>query len=449
MEVVNFSNTVENKNGFLKESFLAFIAFFDWLTPQKIILFLIFLQPFLESARDPILDIARHLIQRFVALLLIMVFIWQYFSAKTNSIPQRFGIEVPLAFYVLSAFTSVGFAMINAEIDYSKVGIAFFTLPLLISTAYLFPVFLTKKETDFKVFKSIVFSFFVVIGFGVFQLIFNLMTKSFGYRLSSIFYDPNIFSRFILIGLFFIIAHLVYAKKYIIKKNILISLVCFGLICLVFTFSRSGYATFLLGLIVLTIFSKNRKIKVGVVLSAIVIGILSFSFLNIQRNFSEMGSLIEPSSFNRLQLLFAGVDIIMDNWLLGIGYTNFPSFYVKNYVEGLFNMTLFNYEMLGYAISIHNWFVEVWAEQGIIGLISFVTIFVLLLKKIKKLIELTSSDTHKSLLIGSYLMICLFLFHGLFYHTFISQFYFWVMLGVVFVFISAAQLENKLNLSIE
>ena len=152
-------------------------------------------------------------------------------------------------------------------------------------------------------------------------------------------------------------------------------------------------------------------------------------------------SFVEPSAFNRIQIVLGGLDIFSKHWLTGIGYTNFQNYFASNYIEGALAMSLSSYEELGFTVSIHNWCVELLAEQGIIGLVGFCWLFFLFFRTLRQARRATTDKTLNALLIGHILMIFTFLFHGFFYHTFISQFFFWVMSG--FALSTSAAVERE------
>ncbi len=423
-----------------KENILALIAFFDLFTPKRILVALLFLQPLFDFTKSAELNFIRHISLRLITIWLLLFAVWLITRKLKNVYKFSFGVEKALGLYILTAILSSIYAFLFIEIDTAKVITSLFTLPLLLTIAYLFPFYFDKKNDYELLFKGIIYSLAFVSVYGILQYFLGLATLTPGFRISSVFHDPNIFSRYILIGSFFVISHLLFSKKHIISKTSLIIILIISLGCLFLTFSRSGYATFFIVLIIFLFFHQNKKLKYIIIPPIILISIAAFIFLYSQRVFVG-DSIIEESSFNRIQLIFAGLDMISNNWFTGIGYTNFPFIYSENYVVGVFQMSLYQYEMLGGAVSIHNWFVEVWAELGIFGLIAFLWFFIVLLKKIKRAVVKTSDEKVKSLLVGSYMMILIFLLHGFFYHTFISQFFFWIMLGVVFVLTSLVENE--------
>lgn len=441
MATVIRKNNLFSRIQFAENFSISINYFLDTITPKRLIIAIVLFQPFLEFSRHLELDILRHIIQRLLVIFLFFFFLWQYFKSPISKKIESFGIEKPLIIYFVTSLLSVIISSQLYEIDLIKSITALITIPILYMNAYLFPVWINDINSIKKIYKAILFSVFIVSFYGIIQFIVFSFITSTPFRLSSIYIDPNIFSRFILIGIFFIITQFIFTKKTLIDKKYLIIVLLMALFCLLFTFSRSGYATFFIGLVILAFFSNSKKVKFLSVFSILVLGAISFAFLFSQRTFVG-GEIIEQSSFNRIQLILGGIEIITEHPLFGIGYANFANYYSKNFVESLFRMSMYDYEMMGFTSHIHNWVVEVWAEQGIFGLIAFVWLFISLFKTIKSELRKNQNIYIKPLLISSYLMVCIFLLHGFFYHTFISQFYFWVLLGISFSIISVSR---KLN----
>ena len=419
-----------------KEFIFSILALGIWFTPERILLTFLFLQPYLDFTDNPGLNIVKHLLLRFIAIYLFLITILS--TIQSNKRINKSGLELPISLYIITAFLSSGIAIISSNAEIIDSIISLVTLPLLILLIYIFPYWFDNKKVIVYGVKIFLYSSFTVVIIGLFQLLyFSLFPPDRGFRVTSIFHDPNIFARFLLFGIYFVLSILLFSKEKILSKRFLLTFLVLSFICLLYSFSRSGYATFIVGCFVFAMFVKSKKLKAGIIISGIMVGIAAFLFLSTHRIFN--GSFItEPSNFNRIQLVFSGIQMIENHWLIGIGYTNFPYIFIKS-LQGSIAISLFNYEMMGYQTSIHNWLIEVWAEQGIFGLISFIWLFAAIFKKLKKARRLNNDSLLHSFLIGFTLMIFVFLFHGFFYHTFISQFFFWVFLGFLLSTIKVAE----------
>jgi len=210
--------------------------------------------------------------------------------------------------------------------------------------------------------------------------------------------------------------------------------------------SRSGYLTLFIGLFIFSFLFKGKKYKIIAFVTVFLLGLIGILLLATQRDFFGGTAILEASSLNRIQLILGGIEIIQNNWLFGIGYTNFGNYYVATYVSDTLRISAFNYFMLGYATSIHNWLIEVWAEQGIFGLIAFVYLFGSVTWYLFNNFRKTNNSILKVCLSSFLLMISVFLIQGFFYHTFLFHFFFWLMFGFtisLIIFLEKNKLINK------
>jgi len=152
---------------------------------------------------------------------------------------------------------------------------------------------------------------------------------------------------------------------------------------------------------------------------------------------------LDRSTLNRVQIILGAVDIVKKHWLIGIGYTNFEPYFADNYLESTLRTDLENYEEQGYTVSMHNWLMEILSEQGVVGLAAFMWFFYLLFKKIIAARKATQNPTFRAILFGHLLMLLAFLVQGFFYHTFISQFPFWMYAAFAMSTVVAADNEFR------
>jgi O-antigen ligase len=303
------------------------------------------------------------------------------------------------------------------------------TIALLLLFIKVIPYWFNSFDSIFRVINVYVFATIIIDLFGILEFVLNrLILNDIFFRMSSVFKDPNIYARFNLIAIFFLLSILFFQKN--LTKNHKVyysSALILTIVCVFLSLSRSGYLTFVLGLIVFSFLFKGKQYKIiviGIVSLFTIIGVL---LLATQRDFFGGTAVVETSGINRIQLILGGIRIIKDNWLLGIGYSNFGNFYITTYVSKILKTTEFTYYMMGYATSIHNWLIEVWVEQGIIGLLAFIFLFSNILKYLFSTFKKESDPLKRVCLSSFYLMTCVFLIHGFFYHTFIFHFFFWLM----------------------
>ncbi|HTX19816.1 MAG TPA: O-antigen ligase family protein [Bacteroidota bacterium] len=412
------------------------------ISPSRILLVLLFFLPFLDFTGDEPIDLAKHILFRTLAVGLLTYSIVVVAIKGGRRFPAL-SLGLPLTAYAATAFLSVASAVLNSRIAGNRAFLALATLPMLISFLYVTPYWVNTRQMVLKGVRVLLLSVLTagLIGLAEIALHF-LLPAQIPIRVSSVFHDPNIFSRFLATGIFFAGALLLFNVHDVFPRKALWLILSVSFVCLFFTLSRSGTGTVLVGVVLLALLAKRRKLALFLALLVPILGMLALAFLIYARQFGN-NAFIEPSNINRIQLIIAGLDMIRQHWLLGIGYTNYSYVFVQSYFNSTMAVSLVNYEMLGYQTSIHNWLIEVWAEQGIFGVVGFVWFFGSLFRRLRAARARSVDKTLQAILAGYTLMFFAFLFHGFFYHTFISQFFFWVNAGFATAAITAANRENS------
>ena len=143
----------------------------------------------------------------------------------------------------------------------------------------------------------------------------------------------------------------------------------------------------------------------------------------------------DSSTSFRFNVYQAVIQMIKDNWLLGIGVGN------KNFREiyGLYMRTGFD------ALSTYNVFTELWVESGIFALLSFLAYLVILVKK--ALSYILAGKEHQIIIVVALISILSVMVHGIFDTIFFRpqvQFIFWTMTAFISAVLYADNCEcNK------
>ncbi|MBW7886975.1 MAG: O-antigen ligase family protein [Bacteroidetes bacterium] len=421
---------------------LSIITSISSITPIQLILFLTLFLPIFDFTDNTILNIIRHALLRFIigyiAIYTLIILSQQKALLRFPSL----NFEKPLLLYTVTIVISVVFSLLKSQMIFTRALFSVLTYPLLIVTFYVIPFWFDTKTLQVRIARYLIYSFYWTIILSIILVLLSFFSPSlFGFtRLSSIFHDPNIFARFLLFGIFYMLSFYFFDTTNTFRKNHLIIFCLLALICLVLTLSRSSLLTLMFGIIVFAFLLKNRKkefLTISVVLIICIVAIIIIFILRIESN--AQSAVLELSTFNRLQILIGGIDILKKNWLFGIGYTNFQNFYASNYMQNAMSMTLEMYEQKGFTVSMHNWFLEVFCEQGIFGLIGFIWFFYSFFKELVRSIKNTNDRFYKPLLIGHSFLLATYLIQGFFYHTFISLFSFWIYAGFAVSTIKAAE----------
>jgi len=216
--------------------------------------------------------------------------------------------------------------------------------------------------------------------------------------------NPNLLAGFLIPCMTAGIALTFWSKKWL--KLPFIGMTFFILVALVMTGSRGGYLALLVMAVTLFLtighllwheaaLKTHHKLKAAWILSglsACVAVVLAMAFLSPIRNrFLSIFAMREDSSNSYRLNVWASVwKMIQDNWWMGIG----PGNNTFKLVYGLYMIPGYN------ALSAYSIFLEIWAEQGILGLLAF--LFLLLTAFARTLVGLyTRAPIAQKLLIGT------------------------------------------------
>lgn len=142
------------------------------------------------------------------------------------------------------------------------------------------------------------------------------------------------------------------------------------------------------------------------------------------------------SDLARIAVLKAGINMIKKSPVYGIGYGmsryRFNEFQDKSQI-GLMEVS-----------TIHNIYVCIFAEQGIIGLFFYLffnfSLLFLLYKKIKKTNNFTTTQEE----LFCFISLSTFLIHGIIYHEFNGEGIYWITIAMCII-ILRNPVNNKLN----
>jgi putative inorganic carbon (HCO3(-)) transporter len=427
-------------------TFNSSVSVFHALTsaePYQYLLFFLFIQPFLGFTRNEELDLAKHVFQRAFALSLMMYTLFYLSHHHGSLLFPSIHVERSLLLYAVGVFIPTLIAMVQNKTQTGRTITSLLTVPMLMSLWFTCSYWLDDLKKIVYALKSFVYSVVVVCIIGIIEFISIFISEGFGGdRIRSVFVDPNIFARYVLLGIFFLVPLVTFKDERVFRRRTMLLMLALFLVNLLLSLSRSGYLTLIVGGIVFSLFLGNRRIRSLIIGGSITIGVVIFVYLFTLRSFSG-SAVIEPSNINRVQLILGGIDMIRSDGLLGIGYTNFANYYEKNYLENTLSISPEDYKYAGFATEIHNWVIEVWAEQGIFGLIIFIMVFTKVFILLNRSVKKTADGTLRYILMGSTMLFFVFLFHGFFYHTFISQFFFWTVSGISVAAIRFALNEDK------
>lgn len=241
---------------------------------------------------------------------------------------------------------------------------------------------------------------------------------------------PNIFGGFLVIAVLFMVG--IYVTKIINKKiyeKIIFWIIFITLFnALILTFSRSAYLALGISFVFIFIYSIYKKCfnKYSSIF-IIVFFISTISLFIFKDIFVTRTSLTQRTEINsnieRIQLLKQSFNIIQERFLYGVSFNNYiPAIYSRN-----FGFQIYEYQ------PVHNVYLLVFAELGIIGFLFYLSIFVFsFCKNIKTKDEIN--------IIFSIMILSIFVIN-LFDHYFWTS-YSGVIISFLILFINNKNLQN-------
>ena len=234
------------------------------------------------------------------------------------------------------------------------------------------------------------------------------------FRVNSLFFDPNIYGRFLAIVMLAIAAVVIWSRdrRTVIAGGALLALLWAGL---VLTFSQSSFAALLAGLAVLAALRWSARWTGVVVLAAVVIG-AGFVVASPRSLHLELGSSksVDSATSGRADLIEGGIDLFADRPLQGWGAGSFSRAYRR---ERHVSSTK--------AVSAsHTIPITVAAEQGAVGLLLYLGLVVF---GLIALLRRARASVASAAIAAAFVAL---LVHTMLYAAFLEDPLAWVLLGI-------------------
>jgi len=200
-----------------------------------------------------------------------------------------------------------------------------------------------------------------------------------GYRVRGIFLQPAVLGCVMTMGFFPAWLHLGRLRG-VTRRVLQVILLVVTPATIFFTQTRSVYLGFLSALLIGIFFSRRlRVLCIGIVLAGMLGAFLNWD--NLGSEDREAGGLgVMNTVYYRIELVYEAVEIFADNPFTGCGFMNFGE--VAPMYRKPRDVPLFGHIDIGVGgdAVLHNMLVTVFAEQGILGLVPYVLIFVFVLQ---------------------------------------------------------------------
>jgi len=273
----------------------------------------------------------------------------------------RFLIGYPILLYILTMVISV-VAAINPTFAYYQIALH---IQMFLLFAYIAGT--VRKREDFLL---ILVSFAILVSEEGLYIIWQRITgvsgyvegtNIYSYRVSGHFAGPNgAASFFSIITIMLIPLALIRINP--VYKWLSIMGIGLGTIGLFLTLSRGGWASFIIGILVFILFMVYRgwlSLSLPMILALVLTTIIVlFPNLILNRIFGDDGGAAE----GRLPLNELAISMIKEHPIIGVGANNFavtaPAYWGPKFSRSWF-------------YTVHNQFLLIWSETGILGFIAF------------------------------------------------------------------------------
>jgi putative inorganic carbon (HCO3(-)) transporter len=229
------------------------------------------------------------------------------------------------------------------------------------------------------------------------------------FTVNSVFFDPDIFGRFLALVMILGVAVLIYARR---AREVLASAAVLAVLwgCLVLTLSRSSLAALLLGMAALASLRwRATKLVVSAVLAVLVVGAIVVAVT--PRTFG-LNQGLNGASSGRANLISSGIAMFGDRPVWGYGSGSFEAEYSAQNGG------------CGEVCASHTIAVTIGAEQGLIGLLPYLA---LIIGALVTLFRGARGDPARAALAAAFLALVL---HTMLYADFLEDPTTWVLLAV-------------------
>jgi putative inorganic carbon (hco3(-)) transporter len=186
------------------------------------------------------------------------------------------------------------------------------------------------------------------------------------YRVNSVFWDPSIYGRFLVIAILALLALLLYPPRRSTTFDLALgAAIVFVWVGLLFSFSQSSFVALTMGVVLAAVLAWRWRALVALLVIAAVmvpVGLASPQFERVRDSFAaspETG--LTRTTGGRSRLVSVGLRIARDNPLAGVGIGGFKEAYSERVTGRRDRRT----------VASHTTPVTVAAETGIVGLVIF------------------------------------------------------------------------------
>jgi putative inorganic carbon (HCO3(-)) transporter len=247
------------------------------------------------------------------------------------------------------------------------------------------------------------------------------------FTVNSVFFDPNIFGRYLALVMILLLTVLLYDKR---TRAQLASIVTLAVLwgCLIFTLSRSSLAALSLGMAVLAALRWRAKPVLYLAVVVIVVGAVAVAVkpkdFGLYRGLSTAS--LQVATDGRANLVTGGTTLFTERPLQGWGSGSFTAKYEQQFAKEARSVS-----------DSHNIPVTIASEQGLVGLALYVA---LVIAAIATLLRGARGDPFRVGIVAAFLALLL---HTMLYAAFLEDPLTWALLGIGGALATAARASDS------
>jgi O-antigen ligase len=228
------------------------------------------------------------------------------------------------------------------------------------------------------------------------------------FTINSVFYDPDIFGRYLALVMLLAATVLLYDKRTRVQLGAIVTLAILWA-CLVFTLSRSSLVALALGLVILA----ALRWRVRPAVYAVVLGVAVVAAAVLVATHPSKFGFNNVNTSGRASLISGGIKIFEKKPLYGFGSGSFPTEY-----------TFYDRKAARIVKDSHNIPITIGVEQGVIGLVLYVA---LVLSALLTLFRSARGDPYRVAIAVAFIALLL---HTMLYADFLEDPMTWTLLAV-------------------
>jgi O-antigen ligase len=369
---------------------------------------------------------------RISALDIMVVVLLFWFILQSGLRVESIKKFIKLYWNFFGLFILVGIISLMSQIgrlEIGQIGVSTLYLFRFVSYASLLPVFIIDKRLnklglDGLWWGGVGIAFFGLLQYFLYPDLRNLYYLGWDphyFRVFSTLLDPNFTGIILVLGL--CLSWYMITINKIDKRLIALGSIC-SFIALLLTYSRGNYMAFIVGAMMLILWSNTSLIrKLGIIslIGVILIGLL----IILPRPGGEGVNLLRTLSvFSRIENNQEAWNIFLSSPVVGVGFDTLR--YVRSLTAIVEGTESLSHSGAGF----HNSILFILATTGILGLLSYIQVFWKLFKKSIK--KQQQSSEYKLLIISTTVIFIHSMFDNSLFYPYVMM-WLWILAGCIFV----------------